>query len=436
MLADPVAIEAGELIWVSYESNFCQSLSGLNDTVATTHEVGRKGMKFLVTMYITLSESLGIYTKDQLYELFTSRQHGLPISRHRAAIMQSRVYFFCVVFAVLVPTWSVVDLLFMPSGLWAELFSIRVISAVAFAILAWQARKDPELARARLLLAGMLAITPLFYIVSQHWINTYDLSGTEQVVAELYALLPFVMVAGLTLFPLTLIEFLAYAAPMLAVTVFTSYPQDSAEIPRAVSTIWLFVLILGVALFSSMSQLRYMLSQVSRASYDVLTGLLTRRAGIEMLDLQFRLAAMHEVSLSVLYFDLDNFKAINDTYGHDAGDAVLKQAAAQLNANVRKGDSVIRWGGEEFVVVLPTADPSEANDVVSRIMRAGLGQRPDNQPVTASIGVSEVQADAINDWKSQIELADHRMYTAKTSGRARSIGVDGEQSLWPAVETS
>jgi diguanylate cyclase (GGDEF)-like protein len=244
------------------------------------------------------------------------------------------------------------------------------------------------------------------------------------------------MVAGLTLFPLTLSEFLAYATPLLAVTVLTSYPQSSAEIPQAVSTIWLFVLILGVALFSSLSQLRYMLSQVSRASYDVLTGLLTRRAGIEMLDLQFRLAAMSEASLSILYFDLDNFKTINDTFGHEAGDGVLKTAAIQINANVRKGDSVIRWGGEEFVVILPTADPKEANDVVNRIMQAGLGQRPDKQPVTASIGVAEVQADEVNDWKAQVELADHRMYKAKTSGRARSIGVDGEHRLWPVMETS
>jgi diguanylate cyclase (GGDEF)-like protein len=388
-------------------------------------------MKYLIAMYITLSESLGIYTTDQLYELVSDRHHGLPISRHRAAIMQSRVYFFCVIFAILVPTWAVIDLLFLPQGLWLELLTVRILSAAAFALLAWQARKDPTLWHARLLLAGMLAVTPLFYIVTDHWIGAYELEGMEKVVAELYALLPFVMVAGLTLFPLTLIEFVAYALPMLLVTVVVSFPQTSDEIPQAVSTVWLFVLILGVALFSSLNQLRYMLSQVSRASYDVLTGLLTRRAGIEMLDLQFRLAAMSEGSLSILYFDLDNFKAINDTFGHEAGDHVLKSAARQINANVRKGDSVIRWGGEEFIVVLPTADPNEANDVVDRIMQAGLGARPDNKPVTASIGVSEVQMDALNDWKSQVELADHRMYKAKTSGRARSVGTDGKQKLWP-----
>jgi diguanylate cyclase (GGDEF)-like protein len=388
-------------------------------------------MKYLIDMYITLRESLGIHTTGQLYELFTDRHHGMPISRHRAAIIQSRVYLFCVIFAILVPTWLLIDLLFLPSGLWDELLSIRALSTAAFVALAWRARRYPELQRARLLLAGMLAVTPLFYVVSDHWISNYELSGSGLVVAELYALLPFVMVAGLTLFPLTLVELLAYAAPMLLVVVYTSYPQESAEIPQAVATIWLMILILGVALFASLSQLRYMLSQVSRSSYDVLTGLLTRRAGIEMLELQFRLAVMSEASFCILYFDLDYFKTINDTFGHEAGDEVLKNAARQINANVRKGDSVIRWGGEEFVVLLPMADPREANEVVNRIMQAGLGLRPDKQPITASIGVAEVRKDGIDDWKSQIELADHRMYKAKTNGRARCVGVDGEQKLWP-----
>lgn len=111
-------------------------------------------------------------------------------------------------------------------------------------------------------------------------------------------------------------------------------------------------------------------------------------------------------------------------------------AAKQIRNMVRKGDSVIRWGGEEFIVVLPTACAKEANDVIERIMQAGVGLRPDGNPVTASIGVAEVQQDKLSDWKTQVELADHRMYTAKTSGRARSIGVDGETLMWFEVTES
>ncbi|MCG8427622.1 MAG: GGDEF domain-containing protein [Chromatiales bacterium] len=381
-------------------------------------------------MYISLKESLGIYTADQFYELLSTKDHTLPVSNHRAAVMQSRVYFFCVVFAILVPSWSVIDFVFLPTELWQQLLGIRIVTSISFGFIAWQASRAPRLSRARLLLAAMLAITPIFHLVTEYWIEGYQLTNTEQIIAELYALLPFVMVAGLTLFPLTLREFLFYAIPMLLVTVLSAYPQTTAEIPQAISTIWLFILILGVAMFASLNQLRYMLSQVSRASYDALTGMLTRRAGIEMLDLQFRLANMNEMPLSILYFDLDNFKAVNDTYGHEAGDKVLKTAAQQFSKAIRKCDSIIRWGGEEFIVVLPTADQEAATEVVRRVMASGIGNRPEGTPVTASIGVAEMLADNIKDWKAQVELADVRMYTAKTNGRARCTTVSGEEILW------
>ncbi|MEJ2426461.1 MAG: hypothetical protein P8101_18810, partial [Candidatus Thiodiazotropha sp.] len=183
-------------------------------------------MKFITTMYVTLSESLGIYTADQLYELLSNRHHTQPISRHRAAIIQSRTFFFSTVFAVLVPLWSLIDLIFLPLGLWAELLSIRLLSALIFAAVAWQTRQEPCLKQARWLLAVMLSVTPLFYLASNHWIEAYELSGMERVVAELYALLPFVMVAGLTLFPLTLSEFLAYAVPMILVVVWANLPNN------------------------------------------------------------------------------------------------------------------------------------------------------------------------------------------------------------------
>ncbi len=390
-------------------------------------------MKYLRKMYISLIESLGILTTEQLRELFTTKQHGLPISRHRAAILQSRVFFFSVVFAVLVPAWWVIDIFVMPEELCKELFWIRLLTAAVFGIIAWQSRKEPSLKRARVLLACMLAVTPLFHLLSDHFISSYELSETALIFAEIYALLPFIMVAGMTLFPLAILEFIAYAVPMLAVALFSIYPESSAEIPKAIATLWLLVLLLGVALFSSMTQLRYMLSQVSHASYDVLTGMLSRRAGIEILELQFRLALMSEKSLSILYLDLDHFKVVNDTFGHDAGDKVLREASQLIRESVRKGDSVIRWGGEEFIVVLPTSDATEATEVVRRIMITGLGDRPDGTPVTASMGVAEIQRDGLKDWKAQVELADHRMYAAKTNGRARCVGVDEETILWEEV---
>lgn len=387
-------------------------------------------MKFLLNIFNALGESIGIYTADQFRELLISSSHSEPICRHRAAVIQSRVFFFSVVFGVLVPAWSLIDLLFLPHWLWIDLLLMRIISAVLFLLIAWQARKEHELPRARMLLAALLAVTPFFYLSADHWIHAYPLNGTEMIAAELYELLPFIMVAGLTLFPLTLLEFFIYAIPLFAVTAYSTHFDTVEDIPHAVATLWLFVLILGVALFASLTQLRYMLSQATRASYDALTGVLTRRAGIEMLDLQFRLASMSDSTLSILYFDLDHFKKVNDSYGHDAGDDVLKIVAQQFDKAVRQGDSVIRWGGEEFIIILPNADCKQASEVVVRIMRSGIGIRPDGSPVTASVGVVELQEDRPRDWKAMVELADRRMYQAKSTGRARSVGVSGQPLLW------
>ncbi len=386
-------------------------------------------MKLVKKLFASLHESLGIHTADQLYELFTSQQHGIPLQSHRAHILQNRIYFFCSIFAVLVPAWSLVDLLFFPGGVWRNLLLLRLLTGLVFAAIAWQARKEPGIARARKLLMGMLAATAFFHLVTASWLQTDQLGAAAQVLAQLYTLLPFVMVAGLALFPLTLKEIIFFAVPMYLVILISVY-TGSQDLPQAVSTLWLSAMILGVAIFSALSQLRYMLSQVSRASYDALTGTLTRRAGIEVLDLQFRLAAMHEAPLSILYCDLDNFKTINDTFGHGVGDNVLSKVARQIEKAIRKGDSVIRWGGEEFVVVLPAADPKEAERVVGRVISNGIGQRPDGGPVTASIGVAEVREDRLKNWKAQIELADVRMYSAKNAGRARCCGVTGEPLIW------
>jgi diguanylate cyclase (GGDEF)-like protein len=374
--------------------------------------------------------TLGLGTFEQLGELVSAQHHGPAIARHRAALIQRRVFGFAALFALLVPAWALVDLLVLPRGLWNELLATRAVSALALLALARLARGAPELRRARVLLGALLAITPLFYLASAHWIHGYALQGLALADAQLYAQLPFVIVAGLALFPLTALEFHAYALPLLGVALAGMSFHPAAALPHAIATLWLLVLLLGVALLSALGQLRYMLAQVMRASYDTLTGALTRRAGIDVLDLQFRLAAINASALSLLFFDLDHFKSVNDTFGHDVGDRVLRDAAHALSKAVRKGDSVIRWGGEEFVVVLPTADAEEADAVVDRIIAGGLGRRPDGAPVTASIGVAEARADAPQDWRSQVEIADRRMYAAKAGGRARSVGVRGQARLW------
>lgn len=168
---------------------------------------------------------------------------------------------------------------------------------------------------------------------------------------------------------------------------------------------------------------------LNRASHDPLTNALTRRSGVDVLDLHFRLACDQDAPLSVLFIDADNFKSINDNFGHEAGDQALKGIAAKLHELSRQADVVIRWGGEEFVMILTNTPITGASVVVGRILHDGLGMRPDGMPLTVSMGLAERQNDGIADWSQLIAFADERMYVAKASGKACCVNHEGIMSL-------
>ncbi|WP_168192301.1 sensor domain-containing diguanylate cyclase [Pararhodobacter marinus] len=164
------------------------------------------------------------------------------------------------------------------------------------------------------------------------------------------------------------------------------------------------------------------------ASRDVLTGAMTRRAFHEILRKAF---AAHERShgrASLVLFDLDHFKSINDTWGHAAGDAVLKAVARCVLQELRVEDSFGRVGGEEFAVLVANAGAQRAADVAERI-RAAIGALPipgyGQISVTASFGVAEATHDVIDveDWTDR---ADSQLYLAKSEGRNRVCVEDDE----------
>ncbi|MBR3458764.1 MAG: GGDEF domain-containing protein, partial [Selenomonadaceae bacterium] len=152
------------------------------------------------------------------------------------------------------------------------------------------------------------------------------------------------------------------------------------------------------------------------ASQDRLTEIFNRGEIEQRLKLSVR--GMREMGkpLSVIMLDLDNFKSINDTFGHEMGDLVLKTAARVLRENIRASDAAGRWGGEEFLVVLPGAALESAVEVAERI-RETLSSKsllPDRQ-VTASLGVAEVREG--EEYKPFYQRLDANLYTAKHSGK-------------------
>jgi two-component system cell cycle response regulator len=160
------------------------------------------------------------------------------------------------------------------------------------------------------------------------------------------------------------------------------------------------------------------------AATDTLTGLMNRRAFLEAMERESSRASRHMFPMSVLLLDVDHFKKVNDTHGHDAGDAVLQGVARVLRGIARKSDLVARWGGEEFVVALPQTAETGARIAAERIRRAladAAYKLPggDTIPVTASVGLASIGASDKFDFEEILARADKAMYAAKARGRNR-----------------
>lgn len=335
----------------------------------------------------------------------------------------NRVRLFAFLFAVLTPLWSIVDYIVFPFPLWFSLAAMRIVASGAFALLVVYARPSGNLSTAYRAMLVLFAIPTVFFVASHEILASYQLAGVSAAMGSGYAFLPFVLLAGLSIFPLTLIENVVVASPMLVAQAMPSLLHwNTLDWAPFAGAFWLLALITAVSTLAGLSQLTFMIAIVQQAIRDPVTGAYSRRCGQEALELQFSLAERISSSLSVAFVDLDRFKSINDSYGHDAGDRVLMNMAAWMMSGMRRGDILCRWGGEEFLVIMPNTDLSQATMAINRIRQEGLGTRPDGvTPLTASIGIAEWRADRAPDWKALVEIADQRMYLAKAGGRDRVV---------------
>jgi diguanylate cyclase (GGDEF)-like protein len=157
---------------------------------------------------------------------------------------------------------------------------------------------------------------------------------------------------------------------------------------------------------------------------DALTGVLNRRALFNMMRREMAREQRHHLMLAVLVFDIDHFKAVNDRYGHLAGDAVLQRVAEVTRRVIRHWDAIARYGGEEFVVVATETDRASALELAERVRRAlrstDIALDQGVLRVTASVGVAMLHPDDTEP-EQLIRRADQAMYAAKAAGRDRVV---------------
>jgi diguanylate cyclase (GGDEF)-like protein len=160
-----------------------------------------------------------------------------------------------------------------------------------------------------------------------------------------------------------------------------------------------------------------------QASHDAMTGVWNRAAIQEILQAEVARAQREKIPAGILLLDLDHFKQINDQYGHLAGDSVLREAARRMKGRLRAYDSVGRYGGEEFLVVLPGCDQTAAAHQAERLRQAiseKLFDVPEGEiPVTISIGATSTSRDGGGEIDSLLRAADAALYRAKEGGRNR-----------------
>lgn len=158
------------------------------------------------------------------------------------------------------------------------------------------------------------------------------------------------------------------------------------------------------------------------ATIDAGTEIFNKKYLMETLDSEFRFSRAYQRPLSLIIYDLDFFKKVNDTHGHNAGDFILKESAQIAKSVIRKDDILGRFGGEEFCVILPNTDGPTAHELAERIRKkieSHLFSFEDKQiQQTISMGIAEI-AGSVNSAQTLMEIADQKLYQSKREGRNR-----------------
>ncbi|MBX2830392.1 MAG: GGDEF domain-containing protein [Rhodospirillales bacterium] len=337
--------------------------------------------------------------------LYTPRHAELMHLRRKESIQLSARFaaLFVLVLTVAIPFW---DGAFSVDMWLSQTFMMRIlVAAIALAVITNRAvrarwrRRFPYLPMLLLVVAASLLCV----------FGGNDPMATAKMHSS-HSFMVIGLVVMTAIMPVTLAEAGILSVPIFALLIVGGQGGlATGLVPLEI----LLAVLLPLAVFSALVQLYRTITAAHEIAIDPLTGCYTRAFGMEMIKVTFDSAVRKKAPFTVAFIDLDDFKQINDQYGHDYGDRILGEVGDSLMNRFRRSDLVVRWGGEEFLVLLPELDMPKANEVLERVMAPGLAELKNGQLQKASVGLSERLEDAIALPQNLIELADRRMYDAK-----------------------
>ena len=379
-----------------------------SSTLDTDNNLHNKGSYFK-----TLLSILGL-EQNIVLDLLSSECHSNDFTQKRAIYIRKRLWVMCLFFAVSVPLFSIYDFYSLDYEHAVNILICRVVLSASLFAMAVYIRKCCSLLLIKRVVALAFFMPSLFYLASM---LTFE-SLTEA--PFIFSMLPYLILAMIGLFPLTIRGSVILMAFIFVPFAFVQIHFYQGEHWSLFNAIWLFMLFGGISLWLQIAQLSMLMHLYRESTVDPLTKLINRRVLLRSIE---HLKA-EKCRFSVIMFDLDRFKRINDTFGHIAGDKVLKAAASVLSKSVRSNDIVSRYGGEEFLIVLPNKTAQQAikiaHDIAMQLRDTQIKVSDhDSLCVTSSIGVTQYRVGETTE--SIFKRVDELLYDAKEQGRDRVI---------------
>jgi len=352
-------------------------------------------------------------------DVVSTINHSNDFIQTRNQYIVERLKLVCLFFAISVPASSLLDFIVFDSAQAKLLLINRLVVSCVLIGLYQLIRSSHTVYMTRLVLTLSFLLPVLSYTATE-LLLTQTMAYRD--IPLSFTLTPYLIIAMLGLFPLTTsggVTLLSIISLPLAIL---EYIQYSGDYTAVIDKLWLFVLFGGICLWLQSGQMVMLMKLYRESTVDSLTGLINRRVLMRQVKGIAKNSNITQGSFSVMMFDLDYFKRVNDTYGHMVGDKVLVTISSLLKRELRNSDVIARFGGEEFLVVMPHLELAQATQVALRVaeaIRKSSVVTDEQQEITytTSIGVTEYIA---NEPIAQIfKRVDDLLYQAKEQGRDR-----------------